>query len=116
MNAWLKILVAATASSLPILAVAGPACDPHVLDSPTKFPLRSQLRGQAGTVYLDVRIDHSGRVASTDLIQSSGYRLLDRAARESVAKDWRFDVSDCVRKDLPATQRVAVEYRNDEYR
>jgi len=117
MNAWLKTLAVVSVSPLvPALAAAQSECAPHVIVSPTKFPARSQLRGQEGIVFLDVKIDESGRVASTELARSSGYRLLDHAAQQSVQTDWRFDVSDCTRKDLPATERIAVEYRNDEYR
>lgn len=115
MNAWFKIL-AITAASLPLPLLADSACAPQALESSTRFPLRSQLRGQAGIVQLDVEIDRSGRVASTELVRSSGYRLLDRAARESALKDWVFDVSACDRDDLPASRRIVVEYRNDEYR
>lgn len=115
MNAWFKIL-AVSAAAFPIPLLADSACAPHAVESPTKFPLRSQLRGQAGIVYLDVEIDRSGRVANTELVRSSGYRLLDRAARESALREWVFDVSGCNRNDLPANRRIAIEYRNDEYR
>ena len=101
---------------LPTLATADAACDPHVLHSPTQFPMRSQLRGQSGVVYLNVTVDENGRATRTVLERSSGHRLLDYAARESVQNEWRFDVSTCARKDLPATQVVSVEYRNEEYR
>ncbi len=114
MNTPLKILATAFLT-LPALAVAEEACQPRVLESPTVFPIRSQLRGQEGIVYIDVKIDSNGRAASTELQRSSGYRFLDRAAQQSVKNNWVFDISDCVRKDLPATHRVAVEYRNAEY-
>ncbi|HMN44317.1 MAG TPA: energy transducer TonB [Povalibacter sp.] len=115
MNTPLKILaIAGALVSLPAFA-ATETCQPHVIESPTHYPIRSQIRGQEGIVYIDVRIDASGRAASTELQRSSGYRLLDRAAQQSVKNDWVFDISDCVRKDLPATHRVAVDYRNPEY-
>jgi TonB family protein len=92
------------------------ACEPPTIASSTAFPTRSQLRGQEGIVYLQVKIDERGRVASTELQRSSGYLLLDRAAEASALKDWLFDVSQCQRGDLPADRIIAVEYRNDEYR
>ena len=117
MNAWLKILAAVSVSSLASTVYAASTdCTPQAVTSPTKFPMRSQLRGQEGTVLLTVRIDDKGHVASTDVAQSSGYRLLDRAAIESVQRDWIFDISGCERKDLPADHLISVEYRNDEYR
>lgn len=112
----LKILATASLSLLlPALAPAAATCEPHVVRSPTKFPVRSQLRGQKGIVYINVTVDESGRATSTAIARSSGHRLLDRAATHSVLTDWVFDVANCVRKDLPATQVVAVEYQNDEY-
>ncbi|HEU4485539.1 MAG TPA: energy transducer TonB [Povalibacter sp.] len=114
MNVRLYTLAIAIASAM-ISAAAG-ACDPRIVTTPTDFPMRSQLRGQQGVVALDLTIDASGRVASTQLVQSSGHRLLDRAARESALNEWQFDVSDCARSDLPINRHISVEYRNDEYR
>jgi TonB family protein len=100
------------------LALSAPAlsCEPHAIKSSAAFPMRSQLRGQEGIVYLNLKIDENGRVASTQIEQSSGYRLLDHAAQDSAVKEWVFDVSGCERKDLPANRVIAIEYRNDEYR
>jgi protein TonB len=114
----IALTVLATAS-LSLLSLAQPAaaagCDPHVVKSHTHFPVRSQLRGQRGTVYLNVSVDENGRATGTRLHRSSGHRLLDRAAAASVRDRWVFDVSSCERKDLPADHLVAVEYRNTEY-
>jgi len=118
MNTAFKVLATVCSLvTLPVFAASetSTTCEPHVIQSPTAFPIRSQLRGQEGIVYIDVKIDESGRAASTELQQSSGYRMLDRAAQQSVRDNWVFDITDCVRKDLPATHRVAVEYRNAEY-
>ena len=113
MNTSLKFLATACAFvSLPVFAAPETTCQPRVIESPTAYPFRSQVRGQAGIVYVDVNIDASGRAASTDLQQSSGFRLLDRAAQQSIQNNWVFDISDCERKDLPITHRVAVDYRN----
>ena len=101
--------------SAPALAVDDVACTPRVIQSETKFPFVSQLRGQKGTVFINVLVDESGRARSAELQQSSGHRLLDNAATKSVKSDWVFDVSTCTRSDLPANHLVAVQYRNDEY-
>lgn len=101
---------------IPAVVSAEETCTPHIVESPTTFPIRAQVRGQEGIVYINVRIDESGKAASTELHQSSGYRLLDRAAQQSVSENWVFDVSDCVRKDLPATHLVGVDFRNEEHR
>jgi periplasmic protein TonB len=91
------------------------SCLPELAQDSTSFPERAQLRGQRGIVLLDVLVDSNGRAAQAEIVDSSGYRLLDRSAEESVLKHWQFDVSSCERKDLPMKRRVAVEYRNEEY-
>jgi TonB family protein len=91
-------------------------CSPRIVQDETTFPMRSQLRGQEGTVFMDVLIDEQGRPANVHLVESSGYLLLDSAAQRSVISHWQFDISACERKDLPIRRRIAVEYRNDEYR
>lgn len=105
-------------SSLAIFA-SSPAtqasCDPTVLQSPTKYPRHSQLRGQEGVVFLEVTVDESGHVSGTEILRSSGYRLLDSAATKSIRDRWVFDVTSCERKDLPASDLIQIEYRNDEY-
>jgi TonB family protein len=109
----LTILAASVSLLSPTLASADP-CAPHVVQSETKFPIRSQLRGHEGVVYLNVSVDENGRAQSAALERSSGYRLLDRAAKGSVISDWVFDVSSCERKDLPASHLVAVDYRQNQ--
>lgn len=111
----LTILAAAAAFAAPTASLADEACDPKVIQSKTLFPIRSQLRHQTGTVYLNVTVDQHGRAQSAELVRSSGYRLLDRAATRSVISNWVFDTSDCERKDLPIGDLVAVEYRNEAY-
>lgn len=115
-STWARLATISASLLLPAFANAETVCKPHVVESQTKFPARAQLRGQEGVVYINVKVDENGRAASTELHQSSGYRLLDRAAERSVQENWVFDVSDCVRKDLPANHLVAVDYRNREYR
>jgi protein TonB len=112
----LTLLAASGALLGSVPAVAGDdACAPRVIQSETKFPIVAQMRGQKGTVFINVRVDENGRAQSADLQRSSGHRLLDRAATNSVIGDWVFDVSTCSRSDLPASHLVAVEYRNDSY-
>jgi TonB family protein len=108
------LAVSGSLGSAPAVA-ADDACTPHVIQSDTKFPMVAQMRGQKGTVYIDVVVDQNGRAQSAALRQSSGHLLLDRAATNSVVGNWLFDVSNCSRSDLPASHLVAVEYRNDEY-
>ena len=111
----LTILAAATALLTASVASADATCKPRLIDKQTSFPLTAQLRGQEGTVYMNVVIDENGRAQRADLQRSSGYGKLDRAATRSAVDNWVFDVSACERKDLPVTHVVAVEYHNNSY-
>ncbi|HKR37334.1 MAG TPA: TonB family protein [Steroidobacteraceae bacterium] len=111
----LTILAAATALLTASVASADATCKPRLIDKATSFPLTAQIRGQEGTVYMNVVIDENGRAQRADLQRSSGYSKLDRAATRSAVDNWVFDVSACERKDLPVTHVVAVEYHNNSY-
>lgn len=54
-----------------------------------RYPVDSMRRGEQGTVFLRVRVDRDGTPIQIDVVRSSGFRQLDRAARESVWR-WRF--------------------------
>lgn len=104
-----------TLGALSASSAEAAGCSPRVMESPAEFPSRAELRGQSGTVFLEVVVDENGRPQDARLHKSSGHRLLDRAAAASVRTGWVFDVSTCERKDLPANQVISVEYRNPEY-
>jgi TonB family protein len=114
-----SLLATASLLTSSMLLVSLPAaaadCAPRSVQNETRFPERAQLRGHRGTVYVKVNIDENGRPTATSLHRSSGHRLLDRAAEQSVRKNWVFDVSTCTDKDLQGEHLVTVEYRNDEY-
>ena len=105
------------AASTPISANPSltDACGLRVVQSQTEFPIRSQLRGQKGTVLINVTLDESGHATRAEVQRSSGHVKLDRAATRSVLNKWQFDVAHCDHKAWPATHQVAVEYRNEEY-
>jgi TonB family protein len=111
-----KLLLLAMNSALLLAtsATAQASCDPTVITSPTRYPLQSQVRGQQGTVFLEVKVDESGHVAATRLLRSSGHDRLDRAASLSIRDSWLFNVTSCERKDLPVSDLIMVEYRYDD--
>src|SRR5687767_12984342 len=88
----------ASSMTLVSLPAAADGCVPRAIQNETRFPERAQLRGHRGTVYVKVNIDENGRPTATSLHRSSGHRLLDRAAEQSVRKNWVFDVSACTDK------------------
>jgi protein TonB len=56
---------------------------------PPVYPLEAAENGEQGTVVLLIHVSPSGQAAGVDVARSSGYVLLDRAARAAVAR-WRF--------------------------
>ncbi|MEO7936824.1 MAG: energy transducer TonB [Dokdonella sp.] len=54
-----------------------------------RYPMESRRRGEQGTVLLRVLVGRDGLPIDIDIARSSGYRALDRAAREAVLR-WRF--------------------------
>lgn len=106
-------LLAATAA-IPATTANSADCGMRVIQSDTEFPIRSQLRGQKGTVLINVTLDANGRATGAEVDRSSGHLLLDLAATRSVRDKWQFDVSHC-NHTFPASHQVAVEFRNDEY-
>ncbi len=53
------------------------------------YPEVARRRGWEGTALFEVLVAKNGRVEDIDLVQSSGYKSLDRAARKSI-KRWTF--------------------------
>ncbi len=56
---------------------------------PPVYPQEAALNGQHGTVVVVIHVSPTGTAAGVDLLRSSGYVLLDRAARDAVLR-WRF--------------------------
>jgi protein TonB len=56
---------------------------------PPEYPEESVVNGEHGTVVLLIHVSTSGRPAGVDVLRSSGYVLLDSAAREAMTR-WRF--------------------------
>ena len=54
-----------------------------------EYPLIARRRGFQGTVVLEVLVDRNGRVGDLRVFNSSGYKVLDRAAVKSVS-EWIF--------------------------
>ena len=53
------------------------------------YPKEAALRGEQGAVTLVIHVSPAGLPSGVDVTQSSGFVLLDRAAREAVAA-WHF--------------------------
>ena len=66
---------------------AGP--DPKVRNREPIYPDEAARRGEQGLVILLIRVSPEGLPDLVDIVHSSGFSLLDRAAHDAVAT-WRF--------------------------
>lgn len=75
-----------------------------------RYPRTSLRRGEQGTVVLRVRVDERGAPVEVTIEHSSGYRDLDRAARDTVADRWRFHPAQRDGRPVPAWGLVPVRF------
>lgn len=61
----------------------------YLRNPPPRYPLAARRNGEQGTVTLRVLVDREGMLASVAIEKTSGFALLDNAAREAV-RAWRF--------------------------
>ena len=101
-----------TAAAMPPEPEPLPAIPPRPsarFDNPRPwYPRMARRRGMEGRVTLRVTVSPDGHVAAIRVAHSSGYRLLDDAALETV-KTWRFVPA--YRGDTPVTGEVLVPIR-----
>ncbi len=69
--------------------LAPPSADPKFHNRKPSYPDEAARRGEQGAVVLMIHVSPDGLVRGVDIAQSSGFRLLDRAAREAV-QTWHF--------------------------
>jgi protein TonB len=85
-------------------ALVPPRPLPGSMPSP-RYPLRALRRGERGTVMVRARIGPDGVPTSVTVANSSGSRLLDRAATDAVER-WRFEPA--MRDGRPTVGTVEV--------
>jgi len=73
------------------------------------YPSRALDMGHQGTVTLHAEVLPSGRPGELKVFQSSGHRLLDRAALSAVKK-WRFEPTNIDGKAIVSWVRVPVNF------
>src|SRR5690349_14094490 len=95
----------------PASSAESAQCAPQPTNVSTQFPVKSQLRGEHGAVRLSVALNANGRASAVEVVESSGYRSLDRAAVGSVRKTWVFDVGQCTATELSTARIVDVVFR-----
>ena len=73
------------------------------------YPMQAVKRGIEGTVLIDANIDSIGRVSKTEIVVSSNYDILDKAAIKSVKKA-RFAPASYMGSPTPDTLRIAINF------
>lgn len=79
---------------------------------PPRYPPQALRRGERGNVLVRVEVGPDGVPVSVSVAQSSGSRLLDRAAAEAVLR-WRFQPAELNGRPTVGTVMVPIEFRPD---
>jgi len=87
-----------------------PGPDSRYQNAAPGYPETARLRGEQGTVGLELSIGANGRVANVSVARSSGSPMLDTAARRAVA-DWRFRPAMRDGEAVVGTIRTSVHFR-----
>lgn len=98
------------------IAAVQPVLEPAVWSGnglsnpPPPYPRTARLRGQEGTVLLQVQVSTQGHVQSAHVLESSGYDTLDRTALTTV-RAWRFQAARRDGTAIPGTVQIPVTFR-----
>ena len=76
---------------------------------PPKYPLLARRRGFQGKVVLEVLVSPVGNVIDLHVLSSSGYPILDRAAKSSV-KNWTFEPGMRGQKKVEMWVRIPIRF------
>ena len=86
--------------------------DPAAPNIPPRYPPDAARRGEQGTVVLLVNVAANGATTGVAVYSSSGFTLLDRAARDAVAR-WRFKTKSEDGIPVPSRTLIRVRFRLD---
>jgi TonB family protein len=89
---------------------AGP--DPKVHNRDPVYPFEAVRRGQQGLVILLIHVSPEGLPVEVDIASSSGFSLLDRAARDAV-NTWRFVPAVRDGQPIPSTMSLRIHFALD---
>jgi len=86
-----------------------PIFDAAYLENSVAYPPISKRMGEQGKVMLRVRVSPEGHAETVDLVTSSGFPRLDKAAVDAVKK-WRFVPAKLGSQAVAATVKVPVNF------
>ncbi|WP_027284380.1 energy transducer TonB [Rubritepida flocculans] len=91
-------------------ATAPPEPDERYPCAAPAYPEMARARGEQGVVVLELAIGTDGRVITARVARSSGFPMLDEAARRA-AQEWRFRPARIEGQPTLATVQAAVQFR-----
>jgi protein TonB len=74
------------------------------------YPVAARKQGLEGKVMLRVTVAPDGRITSVTIVQTSGHPMLDRAARDGVAR-WRFSPARRATGAIASVIDVPIEFK-----
>ena len=86
--------------------------DPSAPNIPPRYPADAARHGEQGVVVLLVNVAPNGAATGVEVYSSSGFMLLDRAARDAVAR-WRFKAKNEDGLPVPSRTLIRVRFRLD---
>ncbi|MFA4858693.1 MAG: energy transducer TonB [Candidatus Margulisiibacteriota bacterium] len=108
-----KVLPAQLAQVMPPVAAPLPIMAPRLLQGVMPdYPAEARAQGIEGMVMLSLQIGPDGRVASSNVKQSSGFAVLDAAALHSAA-NWIFVPAQQGLANVLSVFEVPVSFRLD---
>jgi protein TonB len=86
-----------------------PARPDSQLNLPPAYPPEALSHGEQGRVLLSIQVAPSGRASAVDIVASSGFLILDDAARDAVL-GWHFLPAAYAGKPVPSTLLLPVRF------
>jgi protein TonB len=91
-------------------AVVPPGPDARYQNAAPSYPEAARMRGEQGTVALEIAVGTDGLPVNVTVARSSGSPMLDAAARRAV-QEWRFRPAMRDGEAVPGTIRTSVHFR-----
>jgi periplasmic protein TonB len=112
-----QIDLAGNDSETNAIVIAGPNVIPASIDAKSRnrepaYPLEAVRRAEQGAVILLIHVSPEGLPAGVDVAQSSGFVLLDRAARDAVW-NWHFLPAVQDGRPIPFDMMIRVVFQLD---
>jgi len=85
----------------------------YIQNSPPPYPELAKQMHQEGIVMLSVDVDKEGDPVSVEIIQSSGFRMLDQSALKAV-RHWKFQPGSIGRIFVDSTVTIPIRFRLEE--